>query len=534
MKTQRTPRRSSVLIAAFGTLAVLLTLVGIPSTYAGSPAASASAASAEAAPSLRWGSSRVQNGSFEGRKGGWRSNGRLWVGRGGPEGRLRATLASWSKRRVSLWDAPTTVTDAEALSRWRTSAYVRATRPNIRGRLRVVQRSGDTVVTHEKKFRITDSKWHQVELELTVTEPGASLDLSLTAGPMRRGGLVLVDAIELQKQTEVPAGDPGTSDPGTSDPGTSDPGTSDPGTSDPGTSDPGTSDPVGGGQLTNGCKHNAVGIPGCSAYFGGATGGNADPGSLEQSMGKTYGVRRTYFRADQVDYAIRTAKSDLAKGRLPWMSFKLPHSWKDMAAGKGDAWARALVDRMDDLDGPVWIAFHHEPENDSGAMSDWRKLQERLGPIVHNRSDNVAFTVILMGWHELYGKASLSFDALWPNTKVDVAGFDIYNWQGTPDSNGNPRPKAIDMEGEYFTKLNSWAKSEGVRWGLAETGYTTWSANHGDKTWIQETYKLLKKHDGVAFSYFNTPLNSDADWTLSTASKVADFKAALRSAPTMR
>ena len=33
------------------------------------------------------------------------------------------------------------------------------------------------------------------------------------------------------------------------------------------------------------------------------------------------------------------AKTDLAERRLPWISFKLPYSWADMATGKGDAWA---------------------------------------------------------------------------------------------------------------------------------------------------------------------------------------------------
>ena len=37
---------------------------------------------------------------------------------------------------------------------------------------------------------------------------------------------------------------------------------------------------------------------------------------------------------------MRLAEADLAAGRLPWISFKLPYSWPDMAAGKGDAWAR--------------------------------------------------------------------------------------------------------------------------------------------------------------------------------------------------
>ena len=46
------------------------------------------------------------------------------------------------------------------------------------------------------------------------------------------------------------------------------------------------------------------------------------------------------------------------------MSFKLPHSWGEMAAGAGDAWAKNLAARFGRLNGPVWLAFHHEPEGD--------------------------------------------------------------------------------------------------------------------------------------------------------------------------
>ena len=54
--------------------------------------------------------------------------------------------------------------------------------------------------------------------------------------------------------------------------------------------------------------------------------------------------------------AVKTAKADAAKNRMPWMSFKPPYSWADMAAGKGDAWARDLATKMKAVGGPVWVA----------------------------------------------------------------------------------------------------------------------------------------------------------------------------------
>jgi hypothetical protein len=147
-------------------------------------------------------------------------------------------------------------------------------------------------------------------------------------------------------------------------------------------------------------------------------------------MSKPLGIRRTFWGGSTVDKAVATAKGDLAKHRLPWISFKLPHSWSDMAAGKGDAWVRGLATKLAALDGPVWLAFHHEPEGD-GNIKQWTAMQAHLAPIVRSIAPNVAYSIILTGYHQYYGDAQYSLESLWPkNTKIDLAGFDIYNQYG--------------------------------------------------------------------------------------------------------
>ena len=280
------------------------------------------------------------------------------------------------------------------------------------------------------------------------------------------------------------------------------------------------------GRLDNGCTYSQRGLPSCGAYFGGVVGGNSDPASLESEMGATLGVRRTYYQANGQSSAVETARRDLAQGRLPWISFKLPHSWADMAAGKGDAWARDIAERMDRLPGPVWVAFHHEPENDDvSQIQQWKKLQERLGPIVRQAADNVAFTVVVMGYHQLYGAQQLRFDAMWPQTKVDVAGFDVYNFQGMPQGNGI-RTEPVNLKEKYFEPFQAWSERTGTPWAIAETGYTDYTADQKPH-WIRRTFRQLRRTDGLAFSYFNSALNSKANWTLSTASKKADYGSAL-------
>lgn len=281
-------------------------------------------------------------------------------------------------------------------------------------------------------------------------------------------------------------------------------------------------------RLSNGCAYGKRGIPACGAYLGQAYGANTDPSSLERRFGRRLGLRRTYFRADQVAWAVSIARSDLAKGRLPWVSFKLPKSWEAVANGAADRWARRLAARFGRLNGPVWLAFHHEPEGD-GPMLHWRRMQQHLAPIVRAH-DNLAFTVIVTGWHQFYGESQYRLGKIWPRgVKVDVAGFDIYNQLGVVDD-GEVNTEGTDLARSYFSKIKPWAKREKVAWALSETGITHKGARMRPH-WIKSTHRKLARAGGVAFTYFNTTLNSAAPWVLSTKTKRAGWREAQKQGP---
>ena len=281
-------------------------------------------------------------------------------------------------------------------------------------------------------------------------------------------------------------------------------------------------------KLTNGCGVGPRGIPGCGAYVGAAYGGNASVASWERSMGKKLGVHRTYWGSGSVASAVKTAKADAANHRVPWMSFKQPYSWSQMAAGKGDAWARNLATKMRAVPGPVWVAVNHEPENDGGDIQQWKKMQARLAPIMRKAAPNLGYSIILMGYHEFHGAAKYRMSAIWPNTKIDVAGFDIYETYG---HNGSTTWKAFNAN--YFVPIQRWAQSQGVRWGLAETAYSDPAAKKNAQ-WIPRIYQAMKAQGGIAFSYFNTTLNSTANWKLGLATKKSAFTRVNKPAPTLR
>ena len=281
-------------------------------------------------------------------------------------------------------------------------------------------------------------------------------------------------------------------------------------------------------RLSNGCKYGRRGLPACGAYLGQTYGSNTNPAALENNYGRRLGIRRTFFRADQVSYALSTARNDLAHGRLPWVSFKLPTSWDQVADGAADEWAARLTKRFGRLGGPVWIAFHHEPEGD-GPIQDWRRVQARLGPFVRTH-DNLAFTVIVTGWHQFYGNDEYSLANIWPRgVNVDVAGFDIYNQLGVV-KDGEVNTKGTDLAADYFSRIARWARRHDVAWALSETGFTH-AAAEVDPHWIRRTHRQLQRAGGVAFTYFNSRLNSIAPWDLSTAAKRAGWREAQNAGP---
>jgi hypothetical protein len=225
------------------------------------------------------------------------------------------------------------------------------------------------------------------------------------------------------------------------------------------------------------------------------------------------------------------AKGDLAKGRIPWISFKLPYSWSQMATGTGDAWTLDLATKLSKLNGPVWLAFHHEPEGD-GDITQWTAMQARLAPIVRAAAPNVAYSIILTGWHEFFGEAQYKLDNIMPkNTKIDMLGVDVYNRYGAP-TNGKIQTTRSNLDRDYFAPTSAWAAKHNMAWGVAESGYTD-KAAEDDPTWIQQTYNELKARGGTAFTYFNSNLNSTANWSLTTDAKKSQFTSAMLQTPTL-
>lgn len=279
------------------------------------------------------------------------------------------------------------------------------------------------------------------------------------------------------------------------------------------------------------CGERYPGDPGPGmALVGGAVGFNADPSARESFYGRRLGIRRTYFRADQVTQAVSTASSDLTLGRLPWISLKFPTSWANVAAGQADTWALDLADKLAALPGPVWVTLHHEPEGDEGTtaadMQRWVAAQRRMSPFFDR--PNVAFWVIYTGWSQFFGtNPAYHLSNVWPGDDVGIKGIGIdpYCWYGTAD--GKPMG---DMEADYWTRMELFANAHQVAWGVAETGYTA-AAHTANPKWLQQSFDRMLAHGGAAYCYFDLKDASRPTWTWQLdASRAAAFKSVINQA----
>lgn len=474
-----------------------LRTVGAPLTAAlaaGALVAGLGALAAAPAGATTFGPELVVNGTFESGVTGWRTNNATeqklsWTTATAYAGKGAAVLTRAAKTTGSivLNDQTNSVTSVPADGQYHATAAVRTSGAALTGQLRVREVLGGAVTTHATSFSAT-SAWQVVELDFTA-KAGASLDLNVFSLTAPANATLTVDAVSLTHVDPRPT-------------------------------------------LTNGSLYSERGIPEDGVLFGAAVGGNTDPAAFEQQVHGTLGVRRTYWNGTTVAKAVETARGDLAVGRVPWLSFKLPYSWSEMAAGKGDAWTRDLVAQLDALEGPVWLAFHHEPEGD-GDITQWVAMQRHLAPLVRGGSDNIAMTVVLTGWHQLYGAAQYSLENLWPGDGlIDLIGYDVYNQYGVI-KNGVMSTKTTDMAKSYFQQFQAFSLKHGVAWGLGETGFTDRAAQD-DPQWLARTYQQMETYGGVAMAYFNTSLNSAGSWVITTQQKADLFAAVLNTTPKLR
>ncbi len=262
-----------------------------------------------------------------------------------------------------------------------------------------------------------------------------------------------------------------------------------------------------------------------SLYYGASVEGG-DPAPLESMLHRRLTLFRSYEQATTPASAFaERASADVGAGRIPLISTKVPGTWGDVADGKYDEWLIERIKALAAVDGPVWLAIHHEPQGD-GSPSDWVLMQQHAHQLIEKYSSNIALVGILNGSSFQAGNGDPRAYYMPVGTGVDVMGFDAYNpW--SPD-NGLPWKSATQTLSPALT-IQSW-------------GYPVLVGEYGVRAdpdrperaarWLADAYRFGVAHGLVGMSYFDSSENSsDGSWALDGA-RLDQFAANLNSPET--
>lgn len=282
---------------------------------------------------------------------------------------------------------------------------------------------------------------------------------------------------------------------------------------------------IGGQTPPSGPTWPANGIPPDGLTLAGAAAGGAGPTgrtaltATMSTVGAPAGLWRMYYTSATAGsqapnlYLAADCAWAHAQNIVPWVSLKIAGgaaNWAAAGSGSFDSWAQGYADELAALGAPVWVAIHHEPENDAGATpANFIAMQNRLLAIFKQAGDNIATSIILMGYREAFGAET--WDTWMPDPSVvDIYGYDPYNWYATDLGN------TWDEMDKYYADWQEWLASKGstyqhLRQAVAETGYTDTAAAVADPPgttgsgadWLLRAYGDLQSRNGAAFAYFD-------------------------------
>lgn len=177
-------------------------------------------------------------------------------------------------------------------------------------------------------------------------------------------------------------------------------------------------------------------------------------------------ARRIFDELASFDSAVALAKKELAAGRMPILSFKVPNNdWSGVANGAYDAQLHRLADALDALNGRVFVTLHHEPVG-NGTPSAYAAMQRHALPILGAPSNVLAGVIVNGFWWSAQRQGYTDAEiAQWLPADVlaasEVVAADTYQGGTTADPG--------EDAGVKIRRMSAWATRVGVtRLGIGE------------------------------------------------------------------
>ncbi len=234
---------------------------------------------------------------------------------------------------------------------------------------------------------------------------------------------------------------------------------------------------------------------------------------LEADSGRKFAMHRVYGNWDDLQPS-SLVEWNVDNGRTPILGIVARRAdgarvrWSSIASGSEDASIVAKARGLKGLDLPIWVVFHHEPEDDADTHSAvkngtpeefiaaWRHVVDVFR---QEGATNVAFVWNMMAYSFKTGSAESYYPG---DNYVDWAAADGYNWYGC-DNTSKGRWLSFS---QIFESFRDWGVSHGKPLMLAEWGSIEDPNVAGRKgAWISHAAATVKSWPEIkALSYFHS------------------------------
>ncbi len=244
---------------------------------------------------------------------------------------------------------------------------------------------------------------------------------------------------------------------------------------------------------------------------------------VESQIGRKFDIDHRYYKWDA---SIPTAAQqwDVDTGRIPFVNWVAGRTnggvvpWRSIANGDEDGWIGRRADAFREFGAPIYLTFHHEPEDDTGRWGSPEDFAAAFRHVVEvfrdHGANNVGFVWTLMAW--TFDPASgRDVNAFYPGDGyVDFVGADGYNW--FPDRPGDGWT-TFQM---VFDRTQEFAVAHGKPWLAVEYGVLEDPDVPGRKAqWFRDALATAKTWPELkGMIYFDSTKNHAWDTDSSSSS----------------
>ncbi|MFL5767780.1 MAG: hypothetical protein ACJ758_08060 [Actinomycetota bacterium] len=194
--------------------------------------------------------------------------------------------------------------------------------------------------------------------------------------------------------------------------------------------------------------------------------------AFETLIGRPLAITRHYLTWN-ISLTTSNIKKSAAAGHIPYLAWHATTKgntavpWSSIASGSQDAWIVTQANALRAAGFPVYLAFHHEPEDDlaNGTPADFAAAYDHVRAVFDAEGvTNATWIVTLMA--TTYGGGHKGY-AAWMPSGVDLLGVDGYNRHPCISS---PQKHPWNSFETIFTDAHDVAVSTGIPLFVGENG----------------------------------------------------------------